>query len=226
METGGGLSLDVVDRAYAIAVVEAGGVPHLLPCPVAPYAHDLLQGIDGLLLTGGGDVDPRAYGATPSPQVGGVDDTRDAWEVELVQRAVQVSMPILGVCRGCQMVNVALGGTLFQHLPEVTELPHLVPRPRDQVAHPVRLQQGSRLARVEGTLDMGVNSIHHQAVDHVGDGLRATAWAPDGVIEGIEHVEEPIIGVQWHPENLLHDTAHLALFAWLTRVILGAGHHD
>jgi putative glutamine amidotransferase len=208
------LRLDVVDRAYGDAIGRAGGTAHLLPRPADPTGGRLLAGLDGLLLSGGGDVDPTNYGESPSPDIGGVDAYRDDWELALVREAFETELPILGVCRGCQVVNVACGGTLIQHLPADSPLPHLV-LARHSVAHAVRLEPFTQLFAVEGTTQIGTNSVHHQAVDAVGTGLRATAWAEDGTVEAIEHVTLPVIGVQWHPENLLDHPSHLALFAWL-----------
>jgi len=208
------LRLDVVDRAYGDAVFRAGGTAHLLPRPADPPGGRLLAGLDGLLLSGGGDVDPRNYGEPPSPDIGGVDADRDDWELALLHEAFEAELPILGVCRGCQVVNVACGGTLIQHLPARSALPHLV-LARHSVAHVVRIEPFTQLCAVEGTTEIGTNSVHHQAVDAIGAGLRATAWAEDGTVEALEHLTLPVIGVQWHPENLLDHPAHLALFAWL-----------
>jgi putative glutamine amidotransferase len=212
MDTGA-LRLDVVERAYGDAIWQSGGAPHLLPRPVDPRGGTL-AGLDGLLLTGGGDVDPTNYGHPKLAETGGVDAERDEWEMTLVRRALQVGMPILGVCRGCQVVNVACGGTLVQHLPARSAQPHLVLE-REVVAHGVQIAPRTQLFAVEGTTQIDVNSVHHQAVDTIGERLRPTAWAEDGTVEAIEHLTEPVIGVQWHPENLLDQASHRAVFAWL-----------
>jgi putative glutamine amidotransferase len=170
--------------------------------------------VEGLLLTGGGDVDPRHYGQTPLAEVGGVDADRDSWEIGLVRQALGRALPVLGICRGCQVLNVARGGTLLQHLPNRSVQPHLVVE-RDRVAHSVQIESGSQLSAVEGCDSMGVNSVHHQAVDSVGQDLRAVAWAEDGIVEAVEHLYAPAIGVQWHPENLLGLDSHMAVFRWL-----------
>jgi len=210
----GSRRLDVVDRAYGDAIWNAGGLPRLLPCPTSRFESETLFGLDGLLLTGGGDVDPKCYGQLRSNEIGGVDEERDVWELRLVLHAFRLSLPVLGICRGCQVLNVAFGGTLIQHLPARTSLPHLVLE-RERVAHMVRIEPGSQLARIEGKPNIGVNSIHHQAVDSVGEGLLAAAWAEDGTIEAIERPDYPLIGVQWHPENLLDHASHSKLFEWL-----------
>jgi putative glutamine amidotransferase len=217
-----GRRLDVVEQAYSDAVVANGGVPRLLPCRGAPDDFDALRGIDGLLLTGGGDVDPQLYGAIRSDETGGVDRERDLWEIGLVGQALQASVPILGICRGCQVLNVAFGGTLLQHLPARTDQPHLVPE-REQIVHHVHLEPGTQLAGLEDETDIGVNSIHHQAVATVGATLRVAARSEDGIIEAIEHPQDPLLGVQWHPENLFSEPAHGALFRWLVRQAAGAG---
>jgi putative glutamine amidotransferase len=210
----GARHLDVVEQAYAEAVAGAGGLPHLLPRLTGPAGDTQLGGLDGLLLTGGGDVDPGLYGMVRSADTGGVDEGRDAWELGLVPHAIATGLPVLGICRGCQVLNVAFGGTLIQHLLARTTLPHLVPE-RERIVHQVRIEPGTQLFGVEQRTDIGVNSIHHQAVDTVGADLRVSAWAEDGTIEAIEHGQYPLLGVQWHPENLFHQPAHLALFAWL-----------
>jgi putative glutamine amidotransferase len=213
LETGA-RQLDVVERAYAEAISGAGGMPHLLPRLGRAARNAELRGIDGLLLTGGGDVESSLYGMVRSPDTGGVDEDRDAWELGLVQQALAAHLPVLGICRGCQVLNVAFGGTLIQHLPAHTTQLHLVPE-RERIVHHVRIEPGTQLFGVEQRADIGVNSIHHQAVQTVGMDLRASACSEDGTIEAVEHLHYPILGVQWHPENLLNEPAHSSLFAWL-----------
>jgi putative glutamine amidotransferase len=140
----------------------------------------------------------------------------------LVQLAIRTSVPVLGICRGNQILNVAFGGSLIQHLPARTTQPHLVTE-REQIVHRVRIEPDTRLFGVELSADIGVNSIHHQAVDAIGPDLRASAWSEDGIIEAVEHPRLPILGVQWHPENLLFEPAHVALFAWLVYQAACAG---
>jgi putative glutamine amidotransferase len=214
-------STDATETAYAQAVVSAGGIPFLIPALPAVPPDQVVERIDGLLLTGGGDVDPRRYGAVPSPQCGGVDQARDAFEISLVRRAVEAGLPVLAVCRGCQVLNVALGGTVIQHLPDVTDLEHLVPEPRTATVHHVEVEEGSQLARIVGSPRLDVNSIHHQAVDLVAPELAVVGRAEDGVVEAIEHPSLPVLGVQWHPENLLRRPTHHALFDWLIATAAG-----
>jgi len=177
---------------------EAGAVPLLL----TPTAHveEVLERIDGLVLQGGGDVHPEHYGGELHPQTNTLDRRRDEFELELLRGARERRMPVLGICRGIQLVNVGYGGTLVQHLPEVTDLDHEQLGSWDAVAHRVEIAPGSRLAHVLGTTELDVNSVHHQAVDRLGAGLRPVAWADDGVVEAIEHETEPVLAVQWHPE--------------------------
>jgi putative glutamine amidotransferase len=178
-----------------------------LPLPVngsAERAAELAARVDGLLLTGGGDVDPAAYAAPQRPQTAGVNRRRDDVEIELVRLACQRGQPILAVCRGIQLLNVALGGTLVQDLP--TAHPprpgHMMVETWDGAAHPVRLDPGTLLHRLLGP-EITVNSLHHQAVDVVAPGMRVAARAPDGVIEAVENTgSQFVVGLQWHPEML------------------------
>jgi putative glutamine amidotransferase len=209
--------VDRVSRWYVDAVVRAGGTPLILPTLAADSAEEMLAGLDGLVLTGGGDVSPWLYGEEPVPEVYGVDPARDDWEQALLAAAGN-EVPVLGVCRGAQLLNVAAGGTLIQHLPMVTTENHRQ-RARDREAvHPVDIAPDSRLAEILGHHRLGVNTIHHQAIDRVGEGWRAVAWAPDGVIEAVERRDgAPIVAVQWHPEALIDLPVHGRLFLWLTR---------
>ena len=218
----GSRATDATEKAYAQAVVSAGSIPLLIPALPAVPPEEVIARLDGLVLTGGGDVDPRRYGAVPSPLSGGIDEERDALEISLVRRAVEAGLPTLAICRGCQVLNVALGGTLIQDLPEVTNLAHLVAQPRSAIVHDVGVQQGSRLSAIVGSSSLGVNSIHHQAVERTAPELTAVGRADDGVVEAIEHPSLPMLGVQWHPEDLLRKRAHRALFEWLVSTSAGS----
>ena len=185
---------------YAEQVAAAGGIPVLLP-PL-PGVAAAVGRLDGLLLTGGGDIDPARYGAQPHPRTGRVSVLRDAAELELLDAAMAAGLPVLGVCRGMQLLNVARGGTLCQHLPD--DAGH-TPAPGTFGSHPVRVAAGTRLAGILGANGDGVDvpTAHHQAVDRLGEGLVATAWAEDGVIEAVEPsaAGDPfLLAVQWHPE--------------------------
>jgi putative glutamine amidotransferase len=185
---------------YADQVAAAGGIPVLLP-PLPGIAAAAGR-LDGVLLTGGGDIDPGRYGAQPDPHTSRVSQARDAAELEVLDAAVAAGKPVLGICRGMQVVNVARGGTLCQHLQN--DAGH-TPSPGTFGAHPVRIAAGSRLAEILGANGTGadVPTAHHQAIDRLGHGLVATAWAEDGVIEAVEHSDSGgtfLVAVQWHPE--------------------------
>jgi len=185
---------------YAEQVAAAGGIPVLLP-PVPGIAAAVGR-LDGVLLTGGGDIDPGLYGAQPDPATSRVSRERDAAELEVLDAAVAAGKPVLGVCRGMQLVNVARGGTLCQHLRNGAG--H-TPEPGTFGSHPVRIAGGTRLAGILGANGTGVDvpTAHHQAIDRLGDGLVATAWAEDGVVEAVEPTVTGgpfFVAVQWHPE--------------------------
>ena len=210
-----------VNLTYIRAVQAAGGIPILLtPHLAAEIVAALWQRLDGLLLTGGGDIDPATFARLRHPKVDDVSPARDELELGLTRRAVDDGVPLFAICRGIQVLNVALGGTLVQDLPGERPGPivHSQSEPRDQPTHAVKVMgEGTRLGRVLGALEIAVNSMHHQAIDRLGDGLREVAWAPDGVIEGVElSGERFVVGVQWHPEELVgHDRAARSLFAAL-----------
>ena len=205
---------------YLAAVEAAGGIPVVLPILDPRRAGAILEVVDGLVLTGGGDIDPACYGAVPHPEVYGLHPARDAWELALARTA---TAPMLGICRGAQVINVANGGTLVQHLPDVTAISH---RERDrsgELVHGVDVVPGSRLHAIAGRLQLGANTLHHQAVGSVGEGLVVTGRAPDGTVEAIEGTgEQPVLGVQWHPELLADHDEHRAVFSWLVAAA-GAG---
>ena len=203
-----------VNAAYLRAVAAVGAPSVLSPLAGAAAAGPLLDGLDALVLSGGADVDPARYGRAPHPKLGTVEPERDAFELALVAEARARGLPVLAICRGLQLVNVALGGTLWQDLP--TELaPHPQSGPRTERAHEVRVAAGGRLADALGTATLRVNSFHHQAIRELAPGLAAGAHAPDGVIEGIESTGDWwLLGVQWHPEEFWAeaDAPDLGLF--------------
>ncbi|GAA5082591.1 putative glutamine amidotransferase [Thermocatellispora tengchongensis] len=195
---------------YCGAVAAMGGVPILLSFNTPPEA--VADRLDGVVLSGGEDVDPRRYGGTPSPFQTPLDPDRDEYELTLLRAALDRRLPLLAICRGAQLLNVALGGTLVPHLPPDSGEGHsYLGYPRGRRSHAVRIAEDSRTAGVLGT-DLVVNSYHHQAVDRVGAGLRAVGHAPDGVVEAIEMDDAPVIGVQWHPEMFAEPDP---LFGWL-----------
>jgi putative glutamine amidotransferase len=209
--------VEQVNQAYVDAVVRAGGIPFVLPVLDPDDAEPALLALDGLLLTGGGDVEPSLYGALPVAEVYGLDPARDASEMALVRAAGRAGLPVLGICRGAQVLNVALGGSLVQHVPAVTGVDHRLRDRAYEFVHGVRISPESVLAGVAGGCDVAVNSLHHQAVDSLGRGLRAVAWSEDGVIEAIESADGStrFLAVQWHPELLAGHDAHERLFRWL-----------
>jgi len=211
-----------VNANYVRAVLAAGGLPIIfVPDLSREETSELFGECDGLLLTGGEDVDPCHYGAVPHAKLGTVDPRRDANELTLVADARARDLPILGICRGIQLCNVAFGGSLIQDLASErpSDINHDSPSPRDVRCHPVTLTEHSKLAEILGVTSLDANSFHHQAVDRVGKGLVATAVAPDGIIEGLESADphEWIVLVQWHPEELAlqPDSADLKLFSAL-----------
>jgi len=186
---------------YVEAVRAAGAIPLLIP-PGEPRLEECLDLLDGLVLAGGGDVDPALYGGSPHPTIANVDPERDRVEIELVRDAVASSLPTLGICRGLQLLNVAQGGTLIEHLPDVVgeSVIHRTPE-REPVPHAVRVQEGSRLAGILGKTEYAPMSLHHQAVRAVGNALEVVARAPDGTVEAVEMPAHPfLMAVQWHPE--------------------------
>lgn len=199
-----------VNAAYVRSVLAAGGVPVILSPILGPsYAARALDGVDGLLLTGGEDIHPALYGAAPSPRAYPPSRERDLFELAAFAAARQRELPILGICRGIQLANVALGGTLFQDLPSERPGPiaHDPGSARDARTHAVRLLEGSLAAQALGSTELSVNSFHHQAVDRLAPGLVATGWSEDGVIEAAEGpADSPwLLTVQWHPEEMHAD---------------------
>lgn len=196
-----------VNAAYLRSVLAAGGVPVILSPLLGPsFASRALDGIEGLLLTGGEDIHPAWYGAEPSPHLYLPSRERDLFELALFAAARQRELPILGICRGIQLVNVGLGGSLFQDLPSERPGPvaHDPGSARDARTHSVRLQEGSRAAGALGATELTVNSFHHQAVDRLASGLVATGWSEDGLIEAAESAGDApwLLAVQWHPEEM------------------------
>lgn len=187
---------------YSEAVAAAGGTPVLAPALPPEHAAAYARVADALLLTGGVDIDPALYGAAPDRELGTVDGPRDAFEIALYHAFRDAGKPVLGICRGLQVINVAEGGTLHQHLPAVDgSWQHEQRNPDGAPLHPVRLEPGSRLHAAFGTTDIRTNSYHHQAIDRLGGGLRAVATTGDGIVEAVEESSGSfVLGVQWHPE--------------------------
>jgi putative glutamine amidotransferase len=174
-----------------------------------------------VLLTGGGDIDPARFKEAPYPSLIEVSPLRDALEIDVVERALDEDVPLLAICRGLQVLNVALGGTLYQDLPtdRPSAVAHSQSEPRDHATHVVKVMgEGTRLASIVGLSELEVNSFHHQGIKQLARGLREVAWAPDGVIEAVEmDGDRFVVAVQWHPEDLVErDPAARSLFAALT----------
>jgi putative glutamine amidotransferase len=195
-----------VNAAYATAIRGAGLLPLVLPVLDPADADAALDGMAGLVLTGGEDVSPGLYGSTPHPALGDTHDGRDAFEIALVKAARARALPTLAICRGIQVLNVALGGTLVQDIPSEWAHPiaHDGDWPRSARVHEVEVTPGSRLAQALGSERPIVNSMHHQAVRTVASPLAIVARAPDGIVEGVEWPDDEwwMVGVQWHPEEL------------------------
>ncbi len=179
----------LLPRRYSDMVAAAGGLPVLLP-PLHGVAG-VLRRLDGLVLSGGGDIDPAIYGAQKDPATGPASPDRDRAELELCQQALAGRVPVLGICRGIQVVNVALGGTLHQHLPDLVGHDGHSPDPAGYGTHKVSIAPGSRLAGLLGGHEAAVPTHHHQAIDRLGTGLAAVAWTDDGVIEAAEPAAPP-----------------------------------
>jgi putative glutamine amidotransferase len=206
---------------YLKAVERAGGVPVVLPPMDHAAIPALLDRLDGLCLSGGPDLDPDAYGEPPHHLLGEVEPDLDAFELALAREADVRGMPVLGICRGAQALNVARGGTLHQHVADVVGdvIAHRQTQAGRFATHVVVVDPETRLAAVTGPGELAVNSFHHQAVDDLGRDLRVTARAGDGLIEAIEGDGDALyLGVQWHAEGLVDDPRQRALFAELVRV--------
>ena len=197
---------------YTRAVELAGGAPILIPLNLsAETLRAIFDRLGGLLFPGGVDVHPKEYGEEIASYCGSIDPAEDATEQRLLQWAFEEAMPVLGICRGIQMLNVAAGGSLYQdvdaQLPNLLHHPHVKGNPKHFRAHAIEIEPQSRLARALGTTQIEVNSRHHQSVKAVAPGFHVTARASDGIVEGIEP-DEPrhfVLGVQFHPENLVDD---------------------
>jgi putative glutamine amidotransferase len=196
--------------AYPGAVSRGGGAPMIVP-PFAPESdvEAILDRVDGVVVSGGPDIHPCLYGQEEHPQLGPTDLGLDRFELGFVRRALERDLPLLGICRGAELLNVARGGTLIQHVDG-----HRQAEEARVPTHDVRIEEGSNLAGVLGSTQVAVNTFHHQAIDALGGGVRAVGWSDDGLVEAIE-LEGPdfAIGVQWHAEGLIDEPHHCALFA-------------
>ncbi len=202
---------------YTEMIERTGGVPLMVARPENPEDFDpIAEAMDGLFIMGGVDAHPKRYGESIHTGCGEIDEGRDRVELELIKRAYDKKIPILGVCRGLQIINTYFGGTLYQDIP--SEFPSTVLHKSDDVTerkklvHMIHIEPSSHLDRILGQQEFMVNSLHHQGIKTIGSGLLQSAHAPDGLIEGIEHPDYPFcLGVQWHPEEL-NDEPSLKLF--------------
>jgi putative glutamine amidotransferase len=212
-------------QAYVIAIIDAGGAPILIP-PELPEDgwRVLLDRLDGVLFSGGADIGLEHFDGEPHPTVE-VNPVRDDLELPLLRAAVEADKPTLGICRGFQVMNVALGGSLYTHI--IDQLPNALEhqwyslQPRTYLAHPIRVEEGTRLAEILGAPLLEVNSLHHQGIKDLAPGLKPTAYAPDGLIEGIELPDRKFaMAVQWHPEWM---TSHEEMRRLFARFVEAAG---
>lgn len=214
--------LDYTFSDYSHAVLAAGGAPLLIPTPQSRESLErILDGLAGVILSGGPDVHPGRYGEEPAAGLGEIDEALDRMEIALARLAAERGVPLLGICRGVQVLNVALGGSLYQDI--ASQVPqaicHTPKADKSVLTHTVQIERGSLLARILGKREIRVNGKHHQAVRDVGSGLRPVARARDGVIEALEHPGKPfVLGVQWHPEGTFReDPFSLKLFRALVQ---------
>jgi putative glutamine amidotransferase len=196
-----------LNQAYVRAVMQAGGVPVLIPSLIANDGWDALYArLDGILFSGGGDISLEHFKGDPHPRIADVDPERDTVELNILHAAVSDGKPFLGICRGCQLVNVGLGGTLYTHIPDQlpNALEHSYPgNMRTALVHEVKVDEGTRIAEVLGEPIVKVNSHHHQGLKDIAPSLRAAGHAPDGLVEAVELPGHPFgLAVQWHPEWL------------------------
>jgi len=210
--------LHTASRYYVESVERAGGVPVILPVTDVDNVPAMLAGVQGVVMTGGGDVQPSLYGAVPEPETHNVDSRRDEFDMALLHGALQRDIPVLAICRGMQVANVALGGTLVQHVPSVTGQHHDQNKRGHEAVHKVKIEPDSHLAEALGETELDVNSIHHQAVLEAAPGSRAVAWADDGTVEAFEiEGNRHLVAVQWHPELLEDWPEQQGLFRQLVK---------
>ena len=219
-------------EAYSVAISKAGGIPLLIPLGLSDeHLEQVLSIIDGVLLSGGGDVDPETYGVLNDNHSTSIDPDRDREEFALVERAIELKKPFLGICRGLQVINVVLGGTLYTNIPGQysKKINHrqAASEQLGSTSHSVCIVQRSKLEDILGTKKLIVNSRHHQGIKRLADKLIASAYAPDNLIEAIEIPDHPFgIAVQWHPENLIAHEPMLEIFRAFVNAAANAQRHS
>jgi putative glutamine amidotransferase len=204
-------------QSYIHAVIQAGGVPVLIPSLIAEDGWDAAYArLDGILLSGGGDIGVEHSPGDPHPRIDGVDLARDAIELKMIRSAATDGKPFLGICRGCQVMNVALGGTLYTHIADqlTGALDHSYPgNMRTTLVHEIKIEEGTRTAEIYGEPMIKVNSLHHQGLKDIAPSVQAAGHAPDGLVEAIELPDHPFgLAVQWHPEWLTDQAGTRGLF--------------
>jgi putative glutamine amidotransferase len=204
-----------LNQAYILAVQNAGGIPIVIPISVQDEAHDLVSLCDGILLSGGEDIDPLTYGANPEPEIGKTILERDQIEKAVIKMAQKQGKPILGICRGIAMINATLGGTIIQDIEKINPdaLNHRQTAARSQPTHDLTIEPNSRLCEIIGEKEIQINSMHHQAIKQTASTLRVVAKAPDGTIEALELIDRNkpmLIAVQWHPEEMASEDPKMA----------------
>lgn len=207
---------------YVESVRKAGGVPFIIPLTTdTTQIADIVAVIDGLVMSGGEDVSPFLFSEEPHVRLGEVVPDRDVFDLELIKQAIAAGKPVLAICRGEQVLNVALGGSLYQDIPSQVEgaIQHSQKAPRDYGSHTIRIAEESLLYKLLDTNEIKVNSFHHQAVKDLGKGLKVTATAADGVVEAIELEGGKVLGLQFHPEGFVYsgDLQFLPIFQWLVK---------
>lgn len=212
-----GQPLILLQQSYVRAVMQAGGTPLLIPSMLAEDGWDAAYSrLDGILFSGGGDISLDHFAGEPHPRIDDVEPERDSIELKMVQAAVSDGKPFLGICRGCQVVNVALGGTLYTHIPDQlpNALDHAYPgNMRTVLVHEVKIEEGTHAAEIYGEPIIKVNSLHHQGLKNIAPTLRVAGHAPDGLVEVIELPDHPFgLAVQWHPEWLTDQQSTKNLF--------------
>ena len=212
-----GHPLTALQHSYLNAITQAGGMPIPIPSMLAEEDFlDLYSRLDGILFTGGGDVSLEYFNGPPHPRIGEVDNGRDSTEITLMRVAVNDGKPILGICRGAQVMNVALGGTLYTHIPDQLKgaLDHDYPGDlRRVLVHPINVDETTRSAEIFGETLLNVNSLHHQGLKDIAPSLRVAGHAPDGLVEVVEIPDHPYaVAVQWHPEWLTDQPSMQRLF--------------
>ncbi len=218
MEKGDNPFSYVLGRNYVKGIAKAGGNPVILPCfGEEDNIQDIAETLDGLLLSGGVDIDPLLFGEEPHPKVGRIDPVRDLYEKTLIDLIIERKKPILGICRGCQELNLFMGGSIFQDLDSQRDgelIKHIQNAPRWHPTHSISVENGFLLTKIYPDLKGKVNSFHHQAIKDPAPDFKISCFSPDGVVEAIEYQKDQfIIGVQWHPEHLWEgDPASLELF--------------